>query len=58
MNHFATEKDRYTTGLLNLKNLPPTNITNHYLSLLLRERRFSYEELLDAIPGWIYILIE
>lgn len=49
--HYQTAKGRYATGLANLKNLPPSNITNHYLSLLLREKRFSYEELITAMEG-------
>ncbi|CAL8126552.1 unnamed protein product [Orchesella dallaii] len=47
--HFAAVKDRYASGLSNFKNLLPHNIATYYLSLILREKRFSYEELLEAI---------
>jgi len=48
---FGSVRDSYSNGLKNNCSQSPSSQIPYYMSLLLRERRFSHTELLKAVQG-------
>lgn len=48
---FQAKKDSYTSGLKSSPSQQPYNQIPYYFALLMREKRFSNEELLAVVNG-------